>query len=114
MRSADPLPDATQHQQGAGLLDVDGALDETIARRAEPALSADLGDGTTILTEDTYVEWDKFAWTKFAWTKFAWTKFAWTKFAWTKFAWTKFAWTKFAWTKFAWTKFAWTVLIEGQ
>jgi serine protease AprX len=118
MRSADPLPDATSFQQGAGLLDVDGALTES-AIATEPALSADLGDGTTILTEDTYVEWTKFAWTKFAWTKFAWTKFAWTKFAWTKFAWTKFAWTKFAWTKFAWTKFAWTkfawtVLIEGQ
>ena len=118
MRSADPLPGATSYQQGAGLLDVDGALAETV-HAEEPALSADLGDGTTILTEDTYVEWDKFAWTKFAWTKFAWTKFAWTKFAWTKFAWTKFAWTKFAWTKFAWTKFAWTkfawtVLVEGQ
>jgi serine protease AprX len=118
MSSADPLAGATSHQQGAGLLDVDGALDETIVA-TEPALSADLGDGTTILTDATYVEWTKFAWTKFAWTKFAWTKFAWTKFAWTKFAWTKFAWTKFAWTKFAWTKFAWTkfawtVLIEGQ
>ena len=108
MRSADPLRSASSYQQGAGLLDVDGALAETI-HAERPALSADLGDGTTILTADTYVEWDKFAWTKFAWTKFAWTKFAWTKFAWTKFAW-----TKFAWTKFAWTKFAWTVLIEGQ
>ena len=113
MSSADPVPNASSHQQGAGVLDVDGALLETVRAEA-PALSADLGDGTTILTEDTYLEWDKFAWTKFAWTKFAWTKFAWTKFAWTKFAWTKFAWTKFAWTKFAWTKFAWTVLIEGQ
>jgi serine protease AprX len=113
MRSADPLPGAAPHQQGAGTLDVDGALAET-ALADGPALSADLGDGTTILSDDTYVEWTKFAWTKFAWTKFAWTKFAWTKFAWTKFAWTKFAWTKFAWTKFAWTKFAWTVLIEGQ
>jgi len=118
MRSADPLAGASGYAQGAGLLDVDGALDETV-RAESPALSADLGDGTTILSRDTYVEWDKFAWTKFAWTKFAWTKFAWTKFAWTKFAWTKFAWTKFAWTKFAWTKFAWTkfawtVLIEGQ
>jgi len=113
MRSADPLPGASSYAQGAGLLDVDGALAE-IVHAGSPALSADLGDGTTILSADTYVEWDKFAWTKFAWTKFAWTKFAWTKFAWTKFAWTKFAWTKFAWTKFAWTKFAWTVLIEGQ
>ena len=118
MRSADPLQSASSYQQGAGLLDVDGALAETV-HAERPALSTDLGDGTTILTADSYVEWDKFAWTKFAWTKFAWTKFAWTKFAWTKFAWTKFAWTKFAWTKFAWTKFAWTkfawtVLIEGQ
>ena len=93
MKSADPVRGATSFQQGAGLLDVDGALAET-ATASEPALSADLGDGTTILSDDTYVEW--------------------TKFAWTKFAWTKFAWTKFAWTKFAWTKFAWTVLIEGQ
>jgi serine protease AprX len=113
LRSADPVTGADRFAQGAGTLDVVGALAEKV--RAEvPALSEDLGDGTTILSNDTYVAWDKFAWTKFAWTKFAWTKFAWTKFAWTKFAWTKFAWTKFAWTKFAWTKFAWTVLIEGQ
>ena len=77
MRSADPLPGATALHQGAGLLDVDGALAQT-SRAEEPMLSTDLGDGTTILSEDTYVEWDKFAWTKFAWTKFAWTKFAWT------------------------------------
>ena len=103
LSSADPLAGADRFAQGAGVLDVDGALDETLKADA-PALSVDMGDGTTILTAATYVEWEKFAWTKFAWTKFAWTKFAWTKFAW----------TKFAWTKFAWTKFAWTVLIEGQ
>ncbi len=82
MRSADAVAGATSHQQGAGTLDGDGALAET-ARAEAPALSADLGDGTTILSDDTYVEWTKFAWTKFAWTKFAWTKFAWTKVAWT-------------------------------
>ncbi len=113
MRSADPLAGAPEYQQGAGMLDIDGALAET-ALADGPTLSADLGDGTTILSDDTYVAWTKFAWTKFAWTKFAWTKFAWTKFAWTKFAWTKFAWTKFAWTKFAWTTSGWTVLTEGQ
>jgi serine protease AprX len=111
--TADPLAGADSLHQGAGLVDVDGALGSG-ARSNGYALSADLGDGTTILTKDTYVQWDKFAWTKFAWTKFAWTKFAWTKFAWTKFAWTKFAWTKFAWTKFAWTKFAWTALIDAK
>ena len=113
MSTADPLAGADSLHQGAGLIDVNEALGST-ARSKGYALSTDLGDGTTILTKDTYVAWDKFAWTKFAWTKFAWTKFAWTKFAWTKFAWTKFAWTKFAWTKFAWTKFAWTVLIDAK
>ena len=107
MSTADPLAGIDSQHQGAGLIDVHEALGST-ARSNGYALSTDLGNGTTVLSEDTYVAWDKFAWTKFAWTKFAWTKFAWTKFAWTKFAWTKFAWTKFAWTKFAWTKFAWT------
>ena len=87
MGSADPLAGATRLQQGAGLLDVAGALASN-ARSHGYALSDDLGDGTTILTEDDYVDWDKFAWTKFGWTKFRWTKFRWTKFRWTKFRWT--------------------------
>jgi len=105
--------DATAMQEGAGMIDVPGALSST-ARADGPALSADLGNGTTVLTPDTYVKWDKYAWTKYAWTKYAWTKYAWTKYAWTKYAWTKYAWTKYAWTKYAWTKYAWTTLIDGQ
>ena len=85
------------------------------------ALSEDVGDGTTILTEDDYAAWDQVAWTKYGWTKFRWTKFRWTKFRWTKFRWTgrrvddevpvdqvqvdrTSAWTKFRWTKFRWTR----------
>ena len=133
MRTADPLPGASVHQQGAGLIDVDGALADT-SKANGYALSADLGDGTTILGDDVYAAWDKKAWTKYGWTKFRWTKFRWTKFrwtgvAWTKFRWTKFRWTdvawtkfrwtdyqstKFRWTEFDWTKFRWTILLEGQ
>ncbi len=118
MRSADPVRGAGEFEQGAGLLDVDGALaDPSHADGA--ALSADLGDGTTILGPDAVERWTKYAWTKYAWTKYKWTKYkwtkyAWTKYAWTKYAWTKYAWTKYAWTKYAWTKYAWTTLIEGQ
>jgi serine protease AprX len=131
--TADPLPGATRFQQGAGLLDAAGAL-ESDAEAKGYALSEDVGDGTTILTDDDYAAWDQVAWTKYGWTKFRWTKFRWTKFRWTKFrwtgvswtkfrwtkfrwtdvAWTKFRWTKFRWTEYQWAKFRWTILIEGQ
>jgi serine protease AprX len=110
MDTADPLPGATSFQQGAGALDAAGALSSD-ARSNGYALSEDVGDGTTILTEDDYAAWDQVAWMKYGWTKFQWTKFQWTKFHWTKFQWTKaqkFQWTKFQWTKFQWTKFQWT------
>ena len=128
MRTADPLPGASVYQEGAGLIDVDGALADRSRARGY-ALSADLGNGTTILSDDVYAAWDKQAWTKYGWTKFRWTKFRWTGVAWTKFRWTKFRWTDVAWTKFRWTdyqadkfrwteydwtKFRWTILLEGQ
>jgi serine protease AprX len=135
MASADPVAAASPYQVGAGRLDIPGALkDKSFA--SGYALSADLGDGLTILNEDTYANWEnrvwasygwtKFKWTKFKWTKFKWTEVAWTKFKWTKFKWTEVAWTKFKWTKFKWTqaeydamkfkwtKFKWTILTEGQ
>ena len=90
--TADPLPGATRFQQGAGLLDAAGAL-ASDAQAHGYALSEDVGDGTTILTEDDYAAWDQVVWTKYGWTKFKWTKFKWTKFKWTKFKWTKFKWT---------------------
>ena len=114
MGTADPFDDTTRFEQGAGLLDVDEAL-ASDAQAHGYALSEDVGDGTTILTEDDYAAWDQVAWTKYGWTKFRWTKFRWTKFRWTKDVdWTKFRWTKFRWTsdmdwtKFRWTKFRWT------
>ena len=133
MSTADPLPGATRFQQGAGLIDAAGAL-ASDAQSHGYALSEDVGDGTTILTEDDYAAWDQVAWTKYGWTKFRWTKFRWTKFRWTKFrwtgtewtkfrwtkfrwtnmAWTKFRWTKFRWTNYDWAKFRWTILTEGQ
>ena len=134
MGTADPIHGVSRFQQGAGLLDAAGALASNQHARGY-ALSEDVGDGTTILTQTDYANWDQTAWSKYGWTKFRWTKFRWTKFRWTKFRWTKFrwtdvastkfrwtdvAWTKFRWTKFrwtadvAWTKFRWTVLIQGQ
>ena len=134
MSTADPVAGVSRFKQGAGRLDAAGALDSTL-RSHGYALSQDVGDGTTILTDDDYANWDQVAWSKYGWTKFRWTKFRWTKFRWTKFRWTKFrwtdvdwtkfrwtdvAWTKFRWTKFRWTtdvewtKFRWTVLIDGQ
>jgi serine protease AprX len=118
MRTADALAGADVHHQGAGLIDVDEALADD-ATADGYALSADLGDGTTILNAETYARWDervwsRYGWTKFKWTKFKWTKFKWTKFKWTDVAWTKFKWTKFKWTGYEWTKFKWTILLEGQ
>ncbi len=114
MATADPLPGATRHQQGAGLIDVDEALADT-SRSEGYALSEDLGDGTTILSKNVYAAWDTTAWKKYGWTKFRWTKFRWTKFRWVKFRWTdteveatKFRWVKFRWTDVGATKFRWT------
>jgi len=107
MATADPLPGATRFQQGAGLIDVDEALsDDSVARGY--ALSEDLGDGTTVLTENVYAKWDRTVWKKYGWTKFRWTKFRWTKFRWTKFRWTEVDGAKFRWTDIDWTKFRWT------
>jgi len=135
MDSADPVAGGSAYQQGAGALDVAGALkDRVIAKGSQKkGLSQDLGNGLKFLTPATYnawmtrvgatygwtpydwpTAWKKFQWTKFQWTKFQWTKFQWTKFQWTKFQWTKFQWTKFQWTKFQWTKFQWTTLLNGQ
>jgi len=120
MGTADPFDDTSRFQQGAGLLDVDEAL-ASDAQAQGYALSEDVGDGTTILTEDDYATWNQVVWTKYGWTKFRWTKFRWTKDVdWTKFRWTKdvdwtkfrwttdINWTKFRWTKIDWTKFRWT------
>jgi serine protease AprX len=131
--TADLLRGATRFQQGAGLIDAAGAL-ASDAQANGYALSEDVGDGTTILTDNDYAAWDRAVWTKYGWTKFRWTKFRWTKFRWTKFRWTgvdwqkfrwtkfrwtdvawaKFRWTKFRWTEYQWAKFRWTILIEGQ
>ncbi len=108
MASARPLAGVSPLAQGTGVVDVPAAL-ASDARADGPALSSDLGDGTTVLPPDVLLRWAKYTWTKYAWTKYAWTKYAWTKYAWTKYAW-----TKYAWTKYAWTKYAWTVAIDGQ
>ncbi|MEI6725955.1 MAG: S8 family peptidase [Actinomycetes bacterium] len=136
MDSADPVAGASQYQEGAGKLDVPGALRDRVVAHgngSKSGVSADLGNGLSILTPDSYNQWmtrvgatygwapfswptawKKFQWTKFQWTKFQWTKFQWTKFQWTKFQWTKFQWTDLQWTKFQWTKFQWTILLNGQ
>jgi serine protease AprX len=107
MATADPLSGASRFQQGAGLIDVAEALgDDSVAEGY--ALSEDVGDGTTVLSEDDYAAWDRTVWTKYGWTKFRWTKFRWTKFRWTKFRWTDVDGTKFRWTDIDWTKFRWT------
>jgi len=108
MASADRVAAAKPLAEGAGTLDVPGAL----ASRAHSdgyALSADLGDGDTILPPDVELQWQKYAWSKYAWSKYAWSKYAWSKYAWSKYAW-----SKYAWSKYAWSKYAWSVVIDGQ
>ena len=112
MNTADPLPGATRYQQGAGEIDVAAALDD--ASRADgPALSADLGDGMTVLDRDVYSAWDQRVWSKYGWTKFKWSKFKWSdvgssKFKWSKFKWSDVGWSKFKWSDIAWSKFKWS------
>ena len=81
MESADQLAGASAYEQGAGLLNVDGA-DRALAATSRAdgyTLPADLGDGTTVLGPDAVENWTKYAWTKYAWTKYKWTKYKWTK-----------------------------------
>jgi serine protease AprX len=117
MNTADPLPGATRYQQGAGAIDVAAALDD--ASRADGyALSADLGDGMTILDRNVYSAWDQRVWSKYGWTdskwskylgsKFKWSKFKWSKFKWSEVGWSKFKWSKFKWSEVAWSKFKWS------
>jgi len=123
MGSADPVPGATVHQQGAGTLDVDGALAAT-TRAHGWALSAFLGDGRKFFKHGDYNKWEqrawqkygwtKYKWTKYKWTKYKWTKYKWTEVAWTKYKWTKYKWTKYKWTEYEWAKYKWTTLLEGQ
>jgi len=133
MGTADPVAGATEHQQGAGTLDVDEALAAT-AHASGWALSATLGDGREgkdkndkkHFNKGDYSKWEKQAWQKYGWTKVRWTKIRWTEFKWTKIRWTKVAWTKVRWTKVRWTsvpltqdeydwlKIRWTILIKGQ
>jgi len=118
MGTADPVADASANQQGAGTLDVDGALAAT-TRAHGWALSAFLGDGKKFFKNGDYNKWEKRAWEKYGWTKYRWTKYRWTKYRWTKYRWTEVAWTKYRWTKYRWTeydwaKYRWTTLIQGQ
>jgi serine protease AprX len=118
MSTADPVAGATAQQEGAGTLDVDGALAAT-TRAHGWALSAFLGDGKTFFRNGDYNRWEKRAWQKYGWTKYRWTKYRWTKYRWTKYRWTEVAWTKYRWTKYRWTeydwaKYRWTTLIQGQ
>jgi len=108
MGTADPVADASANQQGAGTLDVDGALAAT-TRASGPALSAFLGDGKQFFKNGDYNKWEKSAWQKYGWTKYKWTKYKWTNVAWTKYKW-----TKYKWTEYEWAKYKWTTLIEGQ
>jgi len=103
MGTADPVADASANQQGAGTLDVDGALAAT-TRASGPALSAFLGDGKQFFKNGDYNKWEKSAWQKYGWTKYKWTKYKWTKYKW----------TKYKWTEYEWAKYKWTTLIEGQ
>ena len=123
MGSADPVADATVSEQGAGMVDVDGALAATTHAQGW-ALSAFLGDGTKFFKKNKYDKWEdrawskygwtKYRWTKYRWTKYRWTKYRWTEVAWTKYRWTKYRWTKYRWTEYDWTKYRWTTLIQGQ
>ena len=118
MGTADPVAGATADQQGAGLIDVDEAL-QSPAHSNGYALSAYLGDGKKHFKNGDYNKWEKrvwekYGWTKYKWTKYKWTKYKWTKYKWTEVAWTKYKWTKYKWTEYEWAKYKWTTLIEGQ
>jgi serine protease AprX len=140
METADPIAAGADGQEGAGALDVAGALADRHHARGWALSSSvdghyDPGDylkwdgrawmkygWTKFKWTDvnwdkfkwTDYNWDKFKWTKFKWTDVSWNKFKWTKFKWTDVAWTKFKWTKFKWTEYDWTKFKWTILLNGQ
>jgi len=82
MASADPIPGAPALAEGAGAVDAPAALAADL-RSSGYDLSADLGNGSTILPPDVLVQWAKYSWTKYSWTKYSWTKYSWTKYSWT-------------------------------
>jgi serine protease AprX len=128
--AAVPIAGKTVNEQGAGRLQLAGALTAAAGPATQQSATATglgslelsrggrnvkadcNGDG---IAEDIIGEidvrceaWNGAAWTGAAWTGAAWTGAAWTGAAWTGAAWTGAAWTGAAWTGAAWTGAAWT------
>lgn len=87
MATADPLPGATTYQQGAGIVDVPGALSSTLTATGY-TLSEKVGSGDSILPADTYERWNEYKWTRYRWTRYRWTRYRWTRYRWTRYRWT--------------------------
>jgi serine protease AprX len=107
MATAEPLPDTSELQQGAGMVSASAALASSLEANG-PTLSADLGDGTTILPADRYDEWNDYKWTRYKWTRYKWTRYKWTRYKWTGVDWTRYKWTRYKWTGVDWTRYKWT------
>jgi serine protease AprX len=107
MKTADPLPDVSELQQGAGQVDVPAAMASSLVAN-EPTLSEDLGTGTTILPAHRYVDWDRYKWTRYKWTRYKWTRYKWTGVNWARYKWTGIDWTRYKWTGVDGTRYKWT------
>ena len=118
MGTADPVAGAAANQQGAGTLDMSGALAAT-THASGPALSAFLGDGKKFFSNGDYNKWEKRSWEKYGWVKYKWAKYKWAafngaKYKWADIAWTKYKWAKYKWAEFDWAKYKWATLLQGQ
>ena len=128
VRTAAPIVGIGRSAQGAGRVQLAGALNgdaTTVAEQAPsgtglgsleasrgPAhVSTDCRNGTVEIRGEIDVRceaWDPAVWAGSAWTGSAWTGSAWTGSAWTGSAWTNASWTGSAWTGGTWAGSAWT------
>jgi serine protease AprX len=132
MGSASELPFVLRTQQGAGLLDVSGAVEADKPRNRDVKQDWDRSTGTGSLEasrgsvhvavngEDVLGEvtvwgdaWDPEAWVEAgalgsSWTGGEWNGSSWTGSSWTGSSWTGSSWTGSSWTGSSWTGSSWT------
>ncbi len=132
MGSASELPWVLRTHQGAGLIDVAGAVEADKPRNREVRQRWDRSTGTGSLEasrgsvhvsvngEDVVGEvtvwgdpWDAEAWVEAgalgsSWTGGEWTGSSWTGSSWTGSSWTGSSWTGSSWTGSSWTGSSWT------
>ncbi|HEV7203711.1 MAG TPA: S8 family serine peptidase [Jatrophihabitans sp.] len=127
-RTARPIAKTPVQRQGAGRLDLAGALGvpggpaqtqtpvsnglgSLEASRGGHNVQTDCNGVTTVIQGEIDVRcqpWDGASWTGASWTGASWTGASWTGASWTGASWTGGSWTGASWTGASWTGASWT------